>query len=98
MGVSDDDKLIAVSSDKKVIFTFVPLYDESPLYRLSVNPGYERLSELQRKRLERVYESVAGDVFEQSGDYAEGNTPKSTPRAKIDDIYRQVSFGFQLCR
>ena len=92
MGVSDENKLIAVSNENKAVFTFNPLYNESPLYQLSINSGYARLTELQRERLERVYESVAGDVFDRTGQYFENkDVPKETPRAKIDNIYKEVS-------
>ncbi len=89
MGVRDN-KLIAVSEEDKATIEFVPLCDQSPLYLLSQNEGYSRLTQQQRDRLERVYESVAGDVFELDGLYAGTDDPKSTPRAKIDNIYKAV--------
>ncbi len=86
MGVSEDGcELIAVGEEQKAEITFQPVPDESPLYLLSLQPGYDTLPENQRTQIERVYESVAGDVFETCSPYGTGE--KKTPRAAIDNYY-----------
>lgn len=81
MGVSEEGNLAAVPQEQAAVITFVPQYNDSPLYQLSVNGGFASLRDEQKDRLIAVYESVAADVFEQNYNY---NKEKSTPRAIID--------------
>lgn len=85
MGVSASGELTAVDGGQKAEISFKPVPDESPLYLLSLQPGYDTLPENQRAQIERVYESVAGDVFEPRSPYVIGE--KETPRAAIDNLY-----------
>lgn len=72
----------------KVEVTFVPLYEESPLYIVSKTQSYNSLSDRQRSRLESVYESVAGDIFGRYGGHLEW-----TPRIRMDNMFREILSG-----
>ena len=72
----------------KVEVTFVPLYEESPLYIVSKTQSYNSLSDRQRSRLESVYESVAGDIFGRYGGHDEW-----TPRIRMDNMFREILSG-----
>ncbi len=92
IGLSDDGELIAADEDGKAEFVFEALYNESPLYLLSKTEAYAGLSEAQRDRIERVYESVAGDAFERNGTaMAENNSP----RGRLDKIYNNSKYQTQ---
>ncbi len=84
MGVSGGE-LTAAAEDERAEISFLPMPNESPLYLLSLQPGYYTLPENQRTQIERVYESVAGDVFEPCSPYDSGE--KQTPRALLDKYY-----------
>ena len=72
----------------KVEVTFVPLYDESPLYLVSQTSAYNLLTDRQRFMIESVYESVAGDIFGRYGGYADW-----TPRIRMDNLFSEILSG-----
>lgn len=72
----------------KVEVTFVPLYDYSPLYLVSLTQSYNNLTDRQRYMLESVYESVAGDIFGRYGGYTEW-----TPRIRMDNMFNEILSG-----
>ncbi len=72
----------------KVEVTFVPLYDYSPLYLVSLTQSYNMLTDRQRYMLETVYESVAGDIFGRYGGYTEW-----TPRIRMDNMFNEILSG-----
>ena len=80
--------LSAVDEADKVELTFEPLNDDSPLYLISVSPAYARLSKQQRERIEMIYETVAGDVFDRYGN--DIINAEWTPRLRIDNIYKET--------
>ncbi len=72
----------------KVEVTFVPLYDDSPLYLVSKTGAYNSLTDRQRFMIESVYESVAGDIFGRYGGHAEW-----TPRIRMDNMFTEILSG-----
>ncbi len=83
-----DGFLSAVDEADKVELIFEPLNDDSPLYLISASPAYARLSKKQRERIEMIYETVAGDVFDRySNDII---SAEWTPRLRIDNIYKEA--------
>ncbi|MBQ3110253.1 MAG: hypothetical protein IJC69_03845 [Clostridia bacterium] len=72
----------------KAEVTFVPLYNESPLYLVSQTSAYNSLTDRQRFMIESVYESVAGDIFGRYGGYTEW-----TPRIRMDNMFNEVLSG-----
>ncbi len=85
MGLSEDGRVIAVDEADRAEVTFEALNDESPLYKLSKTEAYALLTDAQRERIEKVYESVAGDAFERNGTAVAENT---SPRGRLDNIYK----------
>ncbi|MBR5535575.1 MAG: hypothetical protein IKU60_02895 [Clostridia bacterium] len=75
-------------SDYKAEVTFVPLYEESPLYQVSKTEAYDALTDRQRFMLISVYESVAGDIFGRYGGYTEWN-----PRIRMDNLFGEILSG-----
>lgn len=82
------DILALVDESEKTEFTFEPLYDESPLYKVSRMSVYNMLTDRQRYMLESVYESVAGDIFGRYGGHAEW-----TPRIRMDNMFNDILSG-----
>ncbi|MBQ8002270.1 MAG: hypothetical protein IJ297_02375 [Clostridia bacterium] len=72
----------------KAEVTFVPLYEESPLYLVSKTQVYDNLTDRQRFMIESVYESVAGDIFGRYGGYTDW-----TPRIRMDNLFNEVLSG-----
>ncbi len=72
----------------KAEVTFVPLYNESPLYQISMTNAYNSLTERQRFMIESVYESVAGDIFGRYGGHSEW-----TPRIRMDNLFAEILGG-----
>lgn len=87
MGVGEDVLIKTNESGKKEI-TLEPLYNESPLYLVSETEAYNALSDAQKKRIEEVYESVAGDVFGRYGGHSEW-----TPRIRMDNMFNEILSG-----
>ncbi|MCH5186864.1 MAG: hypothetical protein J1F63_00570 [Oscillospiraceae bacterium] len=77
--------LAAVAEANKVELVFNPLYDESPLYLASRTSAYAMLTEAQRKRIETIYETVAGDVFDRYSNNIVG--AEWTARKRLDNIF-----------
>ena len=75
-------------SGYKAEITFVPLYEESPLYVVSGTNAYHRLTDRQRFMIESVYESVAGDIFGRYGGYTDW-----TPRIRMDNLFSEILSG-----
>ncbi len=82
------DNLTLRDSGYKAEITFVPLYDESPLYIVSKTDAYNQLADRQRFMIESVYESVAGDIFGRYGGYTEW-----TPRIRMDNLFNEILSG-----
>ncbi len=80
--------LVKTDADRKTEIILEPLYDESLLYLVSKTEAYNALSDSQKKRLEDVYESVAGDVFGRYGGHTEW-----TPRIRMDNAFRDILSG-----
>ncbi len=72
----------------KAEITFVPLYNESPLYLVSKTSAYNSLTDRQRFMIESVYESVAGDIFGRYGGYTDW-----TPRIRMDNMFTEILSG-----
>ncbi len=89
LGLSSDGRVIAVDYDHKATVTFEALSDQSPLYLLSQTDAYASLTAEQRARIERVYESVAGDAFERNGAVMAEN---ASPRGRLDTIYKNSKY------
>ncbi len=86
--VSGEAVLIKTDEEKKKEITLEPLYDESLLYLVSKTEAYNALSNSQKKRIEAVYESVAGDIFGRYGGHSEW-----TPRIRMDNMFREILSG-----
>ena len=82
------DILALVEEREKAEVTFVPLYEESPLYLVSKTSAYNSLTDRQRFMLESVYESVAGDIFGRYGGHSEW-----TPRIRMDNLFAEILSG-----
>ena len=95
LGLSSDGRIIAADYDHKAAITFEALSDQSPLYLLSQTDAYAALTVEQRARIERVYESVAGDAFERNGAVMAEN---ASPRGRLDAIYKNSKnqYSYQL--
>lgn len=88
VGLSDG-YLTAVNEKDKIELVFEPLNEESPLRLISETDAYGRLSKAQRRRLEMIYETVAGDVFDRYSNDIIG--AEWTPRKRIDNIYKEAA-------
>lgn len=91
LGLSDDEQVISVEEPQKAKITFKAHPEDSPLCLLSKRSEYQQLNDHQRSRLEQIYESVAGDVFDQNGAYPSSFSDPMTPRKKIDSIYAKAN-------
>ena len=64
IGVSENGgELIAVDEEQKAGISFEPVPDESPLYLLSLQPGYYTLPENQRAQIEHISRNAFVDAF-----------------------------------
>ncbi len=81
--------LTAVGEADKIELVFEPLNDKSPLRLISETNAYARLSKAQRRRIEMIYETVAGDVFDRYSDTIIG--AEWTPRLRIDNIFKEAA-------
>ncbi len=91
IGLSGDGaSVIATDADHRAKITFEALSGESPLHLLSQTDAYAQLSAAQRARIERVYESVAGDVFEKHGFVMAEN---ESLRGRLDKIYNETKYS-----
>ncbi len=82
--------LAAVNEANKVEMVFDPLPDESPLYQVSLTEAYAKLTAAQRERIEMLYETVAGDVFDR---YSQSDYVNWTSRARLDKAFTEVLSG-----
>ncbi len=80
--------LVKTNENGKQEITLEPLYSESPLYLVSETEAYNALSDAQKKRIEEVYESVAGDIFGRYGGHSEW-----TPRIRLDNMFNEILSG-----
>ncbi|MBQ6794788.1 MAG: hypothetical protein IJO83_01440, partial [Clostridia bacterium] len=87
VGLSGTSLALVTAANKKEI-RFVPLEDDSLLYRVAKTDAYNLLTGTQKERLESVYESVAGDVF---GRY--GGNSEWTPRIRMDNLFTEILSG-----
>ena len=87
VGLSGTSLALVTAANKKEI-RFVPLEEESLLYRVAKTDAYNLLTSAQRERFESVYESVAGDVF---GRY--GGNSEWTPRIRMDNLFTEILSG-----
>ncbi len=87
VGLSGTSLALVTGANKKEI-RFVPLENESLLYRVAKTDAYNLLTGAQKERLESVYESVAGDVF---GRY--GGNSEWTPRIRMDNLFTEILSG-----
>ncbi len=86
--------LTAVSEAAKIELVFEPLNDKSPLRLISETNAYARLSRAQRQRIEMIYETVAGDVFDRYSNKIIG--AEWTPRLRIDNIFKEAGSDDEL--
>lgn len=80
--------LVAGTEQNRAELLLEPLDSESLLVQVSKTDAYARLSTTQRKRLEEVYGSLAGDLF---GRY--GGTAEYTPRQRMDAVFSDCVNG-----
>lgn len=85
------DYLTAVNAAKKVEVVFVPLYDDSPMYQASQTEAYAMLTKAQRNRIETMYETLAGDVFDRYGNTIVG--AEWTARIRLDNLFNDMLSG-----
>lgn len=80
--------LTAGDEADKIELLFEPLPDgeQTPLRRISLTESYAGLTRAQRARLERIYESVAGDAFDR---YSPTGTDY-TFRNRLDTVFNRV--------
>lgn len=87
----DGNYLSAKSTSGKAEFVFEPLNSESPLYLISERESYASLSAKERRRMEEVYESMAGDVFDRYSNDIAG--AEWTLRLRMDNMFKEILNG-----
>lgn len=82
------NNLGAGAESNKAELRFVPLDDKSKLVKVSKMGCYELLSKNQRKRIETLYSTVAGDIFGRYGERTEWNF-----RIRIENVLDEILEG-----